>query len=1808
MPEVAPIKPVVNEVMPNTAQALTAANATPQEIEMVNQYAYAYQKGLQLRKLPENVGRNEFSKLSEAAQADVKSIFGKNADPYLQDKPSLWGQIESKIKNIAAATISPLGVAAFKLAPTYQKTIYTAGNAIGENLYNNKSLFSPGTWSDAYQGKGIFDPKQIPILTAKYGKATSAVAMGVLQGKTPAQIMQEYSKGGAWDPALGAALTASLDDPKFQNIIDDFKLATFNPGNYAMRGVQNDKEKIDANGQPLLNKPAQGKFAVLAQQFGAAHQGKKYDPKVDYMQVNTQSKMAVSGAINGVYSFMIDPLTWITGGGDKAATLGQRLAASVKQAADEGRLAEGVADAFKNPKVAKLWDKQLGPALNNFAKATNSAEKAKAYEEIKLVAPSMADREIITALTERGTLNGKVLEPVTNAESAQDFFSHVENVNDFLGGSVDGTNFYRNGVAVARNYRLLRQGKYTAFDAFFNKSLATQTAEELAITNAKGKEATKILQTIGQKSENGINPNVVELQKMTEDMGRLQNSAKKLGRAFARSPAGGVILYGPDAAKTINTFTAVARLVLPRDLAKVVAEEYLTSAPNEQLAMVRNLHYAFMQKMGLEGTTKGKEVIKEVLNKTMNAEHGMGSAGVTEIPDHILRVMSKNTVNWDPEFEKAVLGKSGAPQPSQLTNAIAPLDYMKVAHARFWGSDHPFMRAIDGLTQNKFITAYTNAWSFFTLIPRLGIRASADEIFMYIYQQPLRDVIRLITGGARREGKVLTAISGSTDAVGPIKHTFNVLFKKGGPENYVTPSMLTRAVEDAAKELSAKYSTPNKIVTVSVDEVANYLKREAIASRVWDVYFSHLPEAYQSSREAIINAFKHSPHFLDASTNALTARTSMTGLADISENLHAVLFEPSVIDKALKDVGEQASYKGLKSTNKYRNVKEKDLLRNYEEKPAEFLWDPSYDWEIAPKNAKAIYEQKFIALSHLDNFNLRFAYNSMPIADGITKDAGYVFSPVTAFFRNSALKTDQDFARAVKTLQENLGIQFTKDLNDITYVVSNPERLASFNALWGESLRLEQKGLNPVEIARVHIETMLTDMYRTFHGDGSFNQKLLDRIKASYDDTWEKSTKEIPDSKRWQTAVNSIEFSEFEKLTVNKHPVAGGVNTRIEYPGVPGAFDDQSFFKKFGNHAYEAMDRQLNGLFRQPALIITYSRIYKENKTFADMYERRVYAGLRESYPEKISPKREQALQEKARNLADKWNTEVSMGQATATILKYSDNPAIRSNFSISISTVGRFYRANEDYMRRMYRMGKDAPLRTFYRMRLMSTSMHSSGYIYNDSSGNPYIVAPTDGILFAPTAAVMSAFYGPHSGAFKSAQFDELKMKLELINPSFSGDAGEPMLSGPASALAVWSFKMLLEGISKVTPAEGAGVKVSQAINNMALGNIGSNITIRKALIPMALDNLFQMINWDQHAIELNSAGVQAINYLTANGKGLPANATPAQKQDFLNNVKIAAHSILFMRASLGLVSFITPTLQESKGLPGYYKSVGVTGLRPEFFAILDGINKEYPDVQDKYGLATAIFVGKNPGKSIYTASRNNKSYNVLVSANNQMMDWVTGNSDWVNKYGSAAMVFAPQIGKFNANVYNWMASQDMKTLPSIDAYFNTAEVTQAKDQYFGISNKEKADLTGELNLTKRKQIIDAAALDRMLLLASNPTLAESLSVSAAGKKTIEEQTMDNIQSIVVDAKSPISKQDRTMMGAALNVMSGFLSIAKDSEYKALPRYKTVIAEQRTQAEESLQKFVGINPAVASAYNSIFKSILNAYAPEKNVVLSKGN
>ena len=1772
MAELPPIKPVVAEQLPNTYQALQSSGASQKEQAMVEALASAYEKGNQLRKLPQDVARNEFTKLSDPAKNDIKALFGN--DPYLQSPPSILQRVENVVKQAGAAAISPVGFAAFKLAPGYNQAINAPVRAGFEAGVQKQGLFSKGTWSTAYQGKDLYNPNDVKMLMAKYGEADATVAMGIVAGKTPAEIMQGY-KNGTWDPAIGTAFAKSLDDPNFQKIVDDVKLARFSPGRAVIRSTTNYGEAQGQQNGGILAKIGRFLFKsdIPLVERGVGQSDADYQKQLAAAKTAYQKR--ASGAVDAVYQTVIDPLTWFTGGGDKAFTVGDKLAKSVRVAAQEGRLEEGVAQAFKNPQVAKLWDEQLGPALKRVAEAQTPAEKAQAREAINTIAPAYNENGVIRALTKPG----KGVEPVVDARTAEAFFSHAQNTHMLLSGRVDGTNFYRNGIATARNNRLIDQGRAASIDAIFNPTLQNLTTREaLNAAGAKGEEIWKTLTTVGSKVNQGINPDVVKLQELNKDISSTRQAAYKLGTLFARSPGRGIILYGDEAYKTIDTFERVARLVVPRDMAKILAQHYLAATTDEQLASIRNLYFAYMQKQGLEGSAKGREFIEAQLNKTMNPSAGMGASGITPVPDHFARVVSKNTSKW--ENDEAVVANGGAHLPSQITSAVGALDYMSIARVRAVTERLSLITAFDKATQSAFLRGFTNLWSFFTLIPRLGIRGASDEFFFYLFQQPMDDVLRFIAGGARREANVLTMVTGSKEAVGPIRRGLNKAFFKGGPEDYLTLEKRSEIINTLAEKLSVDQKR-----VVTPEDIQHLLIREETAQRAWDVIFKGTPS---SDHEAIINALKYQPDFLNGTVNALTARTSLTGKF-VDDEFKNIMFKPSAVDKALKDVGTELTGKGLKLGRQWYNIPASELQRaaiKYGEE--EIPW-----WFGADKATKTNFIDKFVTLSHFDNWGLRFAYNQVKL------DGDFVFNPVSAFLGNGALKTDVQVEKAVKSLLKDVGVNWDGAGSPLHEVI-NPKRLKAFNTMFGDTIALKQRGIDDIEIARVHIETMLIDMYIAFHGGKEgFNADLYNHIKMAYEDTFENQTKSIPDSVRWQTAARQVEFEDFDKLTNGKHPVTGGINTRIVYPDVK--LDNvEKWYSKFGNSAFEAMDRQITGLYRQRALTITYARIYKEYKPFMEIFSKNMEKALIKAEP--FLNKAE--AQARAQDIAAKRFTEIAMHDASNTILKYADNPDIRSNFSVAVTTVGRFYRANEDFMRRAYRSSKDAPLRTLYRMRLMHTGLAALGSVYTDKNGNQYIVAPTDSVLFAPISAVMGQFYSGASGTYKSAQFDEVKMKLELINPSFSGDAGEPMLSGPASAISIWAIKGLLDSTNNAV-----ATKAGQVLNAAALGSIGNNITLRKAIVPMQLDNIYQMLSPQDSTREEVTAGVQAIDYLYSHNHGLPDNPTAVQQRDFLQNVRIAAHSILFMRALLGMVSPITPTLQESKGLPNYYKAIGVTGLRPEFFQILQGIKDTYGnDVQDPYALATAMFVGQNPGKSIYTASRTTKQYHVLLTANQSMMDWTINNNDFVATYGDAALVFAPQIGKFNSNVYNWMQSQDMKTLPSIDAYFANAEVTQAKNAYFGISAKEKADLTNELDLTKRQQIIQSASQQRQALLAGNPLLAQDLGAATGGAKARDEVTFQRIKEVLADKKSPISAEDRANMNAAAKIMDGFIGIVTDPEFKGVSNFSEIKLQTRQQTEASLKQLANTSPAVKEAYASIFTGIMNSYVPERNVVLSKGN
>jgi hypothetical protein len=177
----------------------------------------------------------------------------------------------------------------------------------------------------------------------------------------------------------------------------------------------------------------------------------------------------ISGPIDFIYQIAVDPLTWMTGGATAAAKAGlfglkNQTGTQMRKTIEQFGVA-GVKDIFRDNKdVVKLWDDQLGPAVKKLNDEPDEIAKIGIRNDIKRRFPGYNNDEAIDFL-ERNN--------VVNASRAQTVFSNVDNLSMFMAGRVNGAQFFRNGVATARNQRRLTVGAQKALSNFLNPKSGT---------------------------------------------------------------------------------------------------------------------------------------------------------------------------------------------------------------------------------------------------------------------------------------------------------------------------------------------------------------------------------------------------------------------------------------------------------------------------------------------------------------------------------------------------------------------------------------------------------------------------------------------------------------------------------------------------------------------------------------------------------------------------------------------------------------------------------------------------------------------------------------------------------------------------------------------------------------------------------------------------------------------------------------------------------------------------------------------------------------------------------------------------------------------------------------------------------------------------------------------------------------------------------------------------------------------------------------------------------------------------------------
>lgn len=1753
------LNPIVGQANPNLYSAGVQANLSPQEQILLEQSSFAVEEAKRLRAMAPKKAKLEYDKLSVEAKNWLNVLYPdaeySKPDPTAVQKGlGILGKVSKGILGFVASPI----IATYKVAGEYGKAINTpevvrrqatqsglmGGIRFGSPFAASKEGMAmpvpPNTnqqwtqiWRDGYSGKSSYDLGAVDIAKKKHGNARVFVAQKTLEGKTPGEILEEY---GPIDNNIVAAMTESLNEPnKFGAVLEDMKFAQTSPG----RDLGRMLEKIDIENGGLLGKLI-GKYYVAS--VGGITRGGMpglFTGIAESFKSTSQEKYIkdvrrTTGWVDAMYQIAIDPLTYVTGGTAKAQSAGARLVENlIEKQRITGSYSASVREVFEeSPEIRELWDGDLGKKIEEFANATTKGEKTIIGREIKDRFPGYNNDESIKILADNG---------VFNANSAQEFFGQIENFDLFVSGRVDGTSYYRNGIATARNQRSLTFGIAKAAEAIFNPGVATgSVAARAKAINEAGADAVGILKALGDDVTDGVNVAGLErIVKADEDYKLARKAFIIFGRQMSRNPGGGLILVGDDAIKTANNFRLTAQQLFTRDIADFLTYEFLDSTADEQIVILRNLYAGIMYKMGLHGTPRGTKIMEEILSKTFNNKSGMTAVEETQVPKEFADVMNKNILRAEDEL--LYLQARGIIHPSQVARGIASLPYERIIQAtapiKLRKNNKDILKIVDGATRSRLLAEFVNIWTILTLVPRLGVRSAIDEAFFYAINAPLTDLFNYAFGGRRAEA-VATGYTGSYAAVGPLKQAFNAIFRKGGPAKTLTGEQRV----DIVKEIAETKGIP-------VEEVTHLLIRETIADRIIAVWGKDNTVDMEDLKDALVN----NPHVLNAMANSLGARTSLAGGFD-REILDAI-FTPSVLTKALNDAE-------LKAGRKFRPLSTKDLERA---------------------------NPKWLTLAHFDAFFRQFAVNSRGLPNNRT------VNPTIVFFSHNGLRTADDFLKAKRDMLEGIGV--TWDNVTQSYFVKDADSTKAFLSDFGDTVYFRKKGLADGDIAEALVDTMLYDMRYTFHGSGAkFNDNLMTLVKSRYDELtrYEKETKKQVAGK-WEKAVANLPFEEFEKATVGFQP-RGRINTAIEFTGDFVEKENLlTLWAKAGDGLMEYMDRQVTGIFRQPAVLITYSRLRKAyrgiEKEFVAEQTRLIQAEKRNISPEDAA--------KEAVALGKKRFAEIAFNEAIESVLKYVDNPNVRSNFTLSVRNVARFYRATEDFWRRYYRLMREKPLQVIYRMRLAHQGMEARGEVYTDEFGDQYLVLPTDSIINGAVEPVIRKVTGTD---FVVPQFNDFTLKLRMVNPSFSPDAGAPVLSGPVAGVGLVGLRAML---GKLPGQAGIyGTKTAEFIDNWALGDFGDNMDFAKALIPLQLQNIARMIPEEEITRQEASAMFQSIAYVQAFGdkrSKLPDNPTPQQLDEFNKAHRIAAHNLQFMRSLFSMFSPVTLTPRESKGVPDYYKNNGVVTLRQEFFDILNKINQEdMGTAYDPYELALAMFNGQNPNKTVYTVNRNERKVQFIIQKTNEVVNWSIENKDFLKRYGDAAWIFAPQIGDYTPDAFRYLESLDIVEKPNGDAvakYLDRMQTAVVKQQYFDIERREREALAKSSVISERRRIIFDATQERRALTTAYPLLKLQLEAEGLGVGE-EELLLGQVESALIDKTTPVSDEQRRKVSLAIKLVKDFISFSKDEDIKRTAvNFVEAKRGRRLEVERLLSDLMAGDAQIKELNRVVFGPILGFYS-----------
>jgi hypothetical protein len=224
--------------------------------------------------------------------------------------------------------------------------------------------------------------------------------------------------------------------------------------------------------------------------------------------------------------------------------------------------------------------------------------------------------------------------------------------------------------------------------------------------------------------------------------------------------------------------------------------------------------------------------------------------------------------------------------------------------------------------------------------------------------------------------------------------------------------------------------------------------------------------------------------------------------------------------------------------------------------------------------------------------------------------------------------------------------------------------------------------------------------------------------------------------------------------------------------------------------------------------------------------------------------------------VANQVYAKASLDNAFNLTLSYIDNPANRSALAWRSRNVSRYYRAQEDFARRLGRVAANSP-ETFWKLALIYHNLDDTGFVYTDDNGDKYFAYPGNEILQDSISWAASKWFGIDMTGYEN--IDPFFIGGKVLGVAPSTDPNQiPSVMGPiagGSAAAIFNRFPSLAGIRSLVLGP----------YSQAQGNFWDDIM--QAIVPAGLARILRTTDPEMVESSLLQSGMDTIALMMAEG-----------------------------------------------------------------------------------------------------------------------------------------------------------------------------------------------------------------------------------------------------------------------------------------------------------------------------------------------------